>query len=202
MGGKQRVKLAVCDASSEKQVFDVVNGRVHPRGESRICLGFEEYRMSNPNTGVAMTFQDCYPSTWSAGACASNLVNADQSITVFGSDPITDGTCLFKKYSGYNNRDEIWIKACDAGHANANKAGKYWFSYDAATGLGYSEGSRAKDPENVKCLRINNKNRFYKQRSRIFGCQANDELQQFIWWMVDCTRGLIQDCAPVLSTSS
>ena len=177
--GKQRVKLAACDETSEKQQFDVVNGRVHPRGEHRICLGYEEYRMTNDATGVAMTFQDCYPSTWSSGSCGASLANEDKSITVMGSDSVTDGTCLFKKYSGYNNRDEIWIKSCDASNININKAGKYTFSYDAATGLISSEGSRDKDPENVKCLRINNKNRFYKQRMRIFGCQADDELQQF-----------------------
>jgi hypothetical protein len=177
--GKQRVKLAVCDDTSEKQQFQVINGRVHPMGENRLCLGYEEYRMTNEGTGVAMTFQDCYPSTWASGSCAGGLTNEDKSITVMGSESVTDGTCLFKKYSGYNNRDEIWIKPCDASNANAAKAGKYTFSYDAETGLISSEGSRVKDPDNVKCLRINNKNRFYKQRMRIFGCNADDELQQF-----------------------
>merc|ERR1719198_1775364 len=86
---------------------------------------------------------------------------------------------MFKKYSGYNNGDEIWIKTCDAANNNANKAGKYQFSYDKESGRISSEGSRMKDADNVMCVRITNPNMIYKQRVRIAPCNPNDGNQQF-----------------------
>ena len=41
--GKQRVLLANCDANDANQIFQVINGRLHVQGETRICLGFEEH---------------------------------------------------------------------------------------------------------------------------------------------------------------
>jgi hypothetical protein len=180
--GKQRVKIQTCDANDQLQQFEVINGRLHAKNQKRICLGPEEYKIaaaeaSNNKDGVALTFQDCYPSTWGDGACSQSLVGADQTIRPFALD---SDSCLFKKFTGYNNGDEIWLKSCaDSSHSNANKAGKFQWSYDAATGLITSEGSKIKDVGNVYCMKINNSNRFYKQRVKLAKCDANDPLQQF-----------------------
>merc|ERR1712062_449920 len=129
--------------------------------ETRICLGQEEHRIS-ATSGIALTVQDCYPTTFGD---AFSLVNAeDQSIRPFGDEA---GACLFKKYTGYNVNDEIWLNTCDASNANANKAGKYQWSYDAITGLIRSEGAMSKDPSNPLCLRLNSNLRFYKQRVKL-----------------------------------
>lgn len=113
---------------------------LHLTGETRICLGFEEHRV-NPTTGIAMTVQDCYPSIFGADAgCSSaspSLVGADQAIFLTG---LTD-KCLFKRYSGFNAQDEIWIDVCQAGSTNSNKAGKYQWGYNAETGLISSIGA-------------------------------------------------------------
>merc|ERR1712178_608400 len=74
--------------------------------------------------------------------------------------------CLFKKYFGYNNGDEIWIKACQATNPNPNKAGKYQFSYDPVSGRITSVGSVSKDPNNPMCVRI-------------APCNPNDKNQRF-----------------------
>ena len=87
--------------------------------------------------------------------------------------------CLFKRYSGYNNGDEIWIKPCDTGNANTAKAGKFQFTYDKMTGLIASEGSRLKDANKVFCLKLNSNTRFYKQRIKLEECDADEILQQF-----------------------
>ena len=87
--------------------------------------------------------------------------------------------CFFKKYSGYANRDEIWIKSCEATNVNPSKAGKYQFSYDIETGMITSEGSVQKDAENPMCVRITNPNMINKQRVRIAPCNPNDVNQQF-----------------------
>merc|ERR1711879_158611 len=153
----------------------VIDGRLHLVQEPRICLGHEEYNM-DASVGIAMTVQDCYPSAYGDGTCSSDLVqSADQSIR-----PFADQTnCLFKKYSGYNVDDEVWVKSCDAGNANANRAAKYWWSYDSGSGLITSEGSRRFDANNVLCLRINSNTRYYKQRVKLAVCDASDELQTF-----------------------
>ena len=174
--GKQRVKIYPCDGNNEKQKFVVINGRLHAKGETRICLGVEEHKIDE-NNGIALTFQDCYPTTWGDGTCSKNLVKSDKIISPFDSE----NTCLFKKYSGYNPQDEIWLKSSceDAKHHNINKAGKYWWSYNTTTGLIYSEGSRYKNSEQVYCMRINSITRFYKQRVKLALCDQKDILQQF-----------------------
>jgi hypothetical protein len=181
--GKQRVLLAACNAADDKQKFTVINGRLHVTGETRICLGFEEHRVA-ASTGIAMTVQDCYPSVFgaNAGCAASSLVGADQAIFPTG---LTD-KCLFKRYTGFNAQDEIWVDTCQAGHANANKAGKYQWSYDAVTGLISSVGALNYGTGIAYCMRLNNKNRFYKQRVKLARCDATDELQQ-----MDYTDGRI-----------
>jgi hypothetical protein len=173
--GKQRVKLATCDEADINQQFTMIDGRLHLTGEPRLCMGHEEYNVDS-NLGIALTSQDCYPTTFGDGACSQSLVGTDQAIRPFADQ---NNQCLFKKYSGYNVNDEIWVKSCDAGNANANKAGKYWFSFDESTGLITSEGSRNKDPENVMCMVINSNERFYKQRVRLAKCDSDDLLQQF-----------------------
>ena len=172
---KQRVKLAACDDNEIRQKFTVIDGRLHLQGEPRLCLGQEEYNI-DANIGIALTSQDCYPTTYGDGACSSTLVGADNAIRPFGDN---NNQCLFKKYTSYAVNDEIWVKSCDASNANINKAGKYHWSYDAATGLITSEGSRIKDPNNVLCMTINSNTRFYKQRVRLAVCNADDILQQF-----------------------
>merc|ERR1711879_673470 len=99
--GKQRVKLQACDVNNQMQQFEVINGRLHAKNQKRICLGHEEYKIAaaeanNNNDGLALTFQDCYPSTWGDGACSQSLVGADQTIRPFALD--TD-SCLFKKFT-------------------------------------------------------------------------------------------------------
>jgi len=171
---KQRVKLADCDSSETRQQFSVVNGRLHLKEETRICVGYEEYNLSDD--GVAMTTQDCYPTAFSNGPCSTGLVNGDsQSIKLFGDSNI----CLFKKYSGYNVGDEVWVKTCDAMNANANKAGKYRWMYNANSGLIVNQGSLASDASQFMCLKIVSTSRLYKQRVKIGICDGSDVLQQF-----------------------
>ena len=87
--------------------------------------------------------------------------------------------CFFKKYSSYNNGDEIWIKTCDANNANQNKAGKYWFRYDLTTGRIHLPGSILKAGSTEYCMRITNPDMKYKQRVRIAPCNPNDKNQRF-----------------------
>jgi len=180
--GKQRIKLANCDAEEIRQKFAVVDGRLHMFGEEKLCVGIEEHKLdvSSESIGIALTTMRCYSGSF--GTCdvgdldeSDYLVSSDSSIKPFG-----DSTnCLFKRYSGYNTGDEIWIQACDSENANSAKAGKYTFSYDKATGLIASEGSRLNDPENVFCLTINSNDRFYKQRVKLAECDSENELQTF-----------------------
>ena len=79
----------------------------------------------------------------------------------------------------YKIYDEIWLKSCDASNSNANKAGKYHFSYDSETGLITSEGSRAYDETNLLCLKLNSATRYYKQRVKLAKCDSSNILQQF-----------------------
>jgi hypothetical protein len=172
---KQRVVLADCDPTEPRQIFQVIEGRLHMAQETRICLGHEEYN-ADASTGIAMTVQDCYVSAWGDGVCSDALVkNDDSSIRPFG-DSIN---CLFKKYTGYNVNDEVWVRSCDAGNTNQNKAQKFWWSHDHVSGLITSEGSRNFDENNVLCLTLNSLDRFYKQRVKLAVCDADDELQQF-----------------------
>merc|ERR1712150_315304 len=97
-----------------------------------------------------------------------------------------DDLCFFKKYAGYSNGNEIWIKTCDAGNSNINKAGKYHFRYDEETGRITSVGSEIKDENSPFCLRITNPEMKYKQRVRIAPCNPNDNNQKF-----DVTDGRI-----------
>ena len=181
--GKQRVLLAACDAADANQQFTVINGRLHLIGETRICLGFEEHRL-NAVTGIAMTVQDCYPSVFgsNAGCLSANLVDSDQAIFPAG---LTD-KCLFKRYAGFAAHDEIWVDTCQVGSANVNKAGKYQWSYDSETGLISSVGALSFGEGIAYCMKINNKDRFYKQRVKLARCDASDELQQ-----MDYTNGRI-----------
>ena len=141
--------------------------------------------------GVALTVQDCYPTQFSDFPCFETLTSSvfgDQSIRVFGdwndvffpSNPLSNN-CFFKKYSGYNINDEIWVKSCDAMNQNPNKAGKYRFGYAKTSGMIYSQGSLVSDStgQNIMCLRINSNSRFFKQRVRIAPCDSNDALQKF-----------------------
>ena len=150
--GKQRIKLQNCDASEPAQQFVVISGRLHIAVNTRLCAGVEEFKFADNGEvkGVAITAQICYPTTWgeTAGCGDTGLVSSvDQSIRPFGMS--ADNICLFKRYSGYNVNDEIWLRQCDASHTNAKKAGKYWWSYEEDTGLIVSEGSRDNDPENL-----------------------------------------------------
>ena len=172
---KQRVILAVCDSSEPRQMFQVIEGRLHMAQETRICLGHEEYNVDATN-GIAMTVQDCYVSAWGDGVCSDALVkNDDLSIRPFG-DSVN---CLFKKYTGYNVNDEVWVKSCDAANTNINRAQKYWWSHDHVSGLITSEGSRNFDENNVLFLTVNSLERYYKQRVKLAVCDADDVLQQF-----------------------
>jgi len=162
----------------------VIAGRLHPESGTRICVGLEEHKLdASGNSGLALTAQDCYPTTFGRGACSPGeggndvLADSDGAIRLMG-DTEND-VCMFKKYSGYNRGDEIWLKTCDAGNGNPNKAGKYWFSYDLETGRIFSEGSRFNDADNVMCLRITNPDMIYKQRVRIAPCNPNDVNQRF-----------------------
>lgn len=143
--------------------------------ETRICVGYEEYNLASD--GVAMTTQDCYPTAFSNGPCSTGglLDGATQSIKLFGDSDI----CLFKKYSGYNIGDEVWVKTCDAMNANPNKSGKYRWGYDTNSGLIYSQGSLASDASQLMCLKIDSTTRFYKQRVKIGICDGSDVLQRF-----------------------
>ena len=135
---------------------------------------------ANGNGGIAMTTVDCFPHTFGFGACSSTgdlLADENLAIKPMGQDD--ENLCFFKKYSGYNNGDEIWIKACDATNANPTKAGKYQFTYDVTTKRITSEGSRLKDADNLFCLRITNPEMRYKQRVRIAPCNPNDQNQLF-----------------------
>merc|ERR1712066_705201 len=107
-----------------------------------------------------------------------------------------DNLCFFKKYSGYNNGDEIWIKSCDSTNANANKAGKFQFTYDPTTKRITSEGSRQKDADNLFCMRITNPNMKYKQRVRIAPCNPNDKNQKLILKTEEFTRMKTIEFAP------
>ena len=176
--GKQRLKLANCDENEIRQKFSVVDGRLQMAGEERLCVGVEEYRIDAVK-GEAMITTLCNSASF--GVCDHSelkLVNsADFSIAPFSDSE----NCFFKRYTGYNNNDEIWIKPCDAQNTNPAKAGKYHFSFDQESGLIASEGSRVNDPENVYCLKLNSNTRFGKQRIKITKCNANDELQQFVY---------------------
>ena len=151
-------------------------------GEDKLCVGVEEHKLEvgSESNGVALTTMRCYSGSF--GTCdvgdlveTDYLVSSDLSVKPFG-----DATnCLFKRYSGYNNGDEIWITTCDSENANSAKAGKFQFSYDEVSGLVTSEGSRLKDPESVFCLTINSNTRFYKQRVKLAECDSDNELQRF-----------------------
>jgi outer membrane protein assembly factor BamB len=130
-----------------------------------------------------MTTVDCYPHTFGFGGCNNPVEGgdmlADENNAIRPMGQPNDNLCFFKKYSGFNNGDEIWIKSCDASNNNVNKAGKYWFKYDEATGRITSIGSENKDANKPYCLRITNPNMKYKQRVRIAPCNPNDSNQIF-----------------------
>merc|ERR1711879_1047888 len=102
-------------------------------GNTKICVGVEEYKFASNGEakGVALTVQVCYPTSWgeTVGCGGIGLASTtDQSIRPFG---MADANvCLFKRYTGYNVNDEIWLRSCDASHSNPIKAGKYWWSFD------------------------------------------------------------------------
>jgi len=184
--GKQRIKIQTCDADDVKQKWMLIDGRIHPLTSEnhRICVGLEEHVLDdNGNTGIAMTTIDCYPHQFGFGGCNNPTdggdMLADESFAIRPMGQADDNLCFFKKYSGYNNGDEIWIKSCDASNSNANKAGKFQFSYDAETGRITSVGSVNKDPTEPKCIRITNPDMKFKQRVRIARCNPNDGNQAF-----------------------
>jgi len=131
---------------------------------------------------MAMTTVDCYPHMFGSGACAKSegedvIADADQAIRPMGQDD--ENLCFFKKYSAYNSGDEIWIKDCDAGNSNVNKAGKYWFRYQVEDGTIRLPGSVIKADAQEMCMRITNPDMVYKQRVRIAPCNPNDKNQRF-----------------------
>lgn len=182
--GKQRIKIQACDADDDNQKWILIAGRLHPEFGTRLCVGVEEHALdSNGDSGIAMTTVDCFPTTFGFGACnnpeegGNMLADSLNAIKPMGQDD--ENLCFFKKYSGYNNRDDIWIKACAADHSNVNKAGKWQFTYDDDTKRITSEGSRIKDADNLFCLRITNPEMKNKQRIRLAPCNPNDENQKF-----------------------
>ena len=127
--GKQRIRIQACDDDDINQKWNIIAGRLHPVGGERLCVGIQENLLDEAgNAGIAMTTIDCYPHIFGAGACAGSesedlIADADKAIRPMGQDD--ENLCFFKKYTSYNNGDEIWIKGCDAGNANYIKAGKY-----------------------------------------------------------------------------
>ena len=119
--------------------------------------------------------------TTSTTSCNPNfsttIIQADHSIRLL--DSSRKASCAFKKYSSYTNGDEIWFKTCEADNANANKAGKYQWSFDAATGQIKSKG--AKDTLNKNfCWNVANTGRNGKQRVKIKGCEEDSDNQRFV----------------------
>ena len=184
--GKQRIKIQACDSDDNKQKWILIAGRIHPEFavNHRTCVSVEEHVLNDAgNTGISITTSDCYPTTFGFGGCNNPVEGGDmisddiQAIRPMGQND--ENLCLFKKYSGYNNGDEIWIAACGADNANVNKAGKYQFTYDTETGRITSQGSLVKDANAPFCLRLTNPAMKYKQRIRIAPCNPNDTNQQF-----------------------
>ena len=168
---KQRVRINPCDSENVLQQFDYINGRIHSRMENRICAGFEDFVFAAAEN-AALTFQDCYPSTFGDG---ENFIGEDHTIKPFSWD---DNSCAFKKYSGYNVNDEIWLSDCaNLNSPNANKNGKFKWNFNKETGQVSSMG--AEDQGMSLCWRISSSNRAYKQRVRLANCNENDVLQQF-----------------------
>ena len=163
------------ESSFEKQQFSMISGRLHLKVNTKLCVGVEEYKFetNGENKGVALTVQACFPTTW--GGCSELVDSLDRTIRPFG---MSDSTvCLFKKYSGYNPNDEIWLKTCDASHSNSNKAAKYHYSFDSGSGMIKSEGSvTTGDP---LCFKLNSATRFYKQRVKLAKCDSDEVLQKF-----------------------
>ena len=69
---------------------------------------------------------------------SESFIYPDQTIRLF-SEKSTH--CAFKKYSGYNTGDEIWLKSCDIGNQNPIKSGKYKWGYNKTTNQIYSVGN-------------------------------------------------------------
>lgn len=181
--GKQRIKIQACDDDDINQKWNIIAGRLHPVDGERLCVGIQENLLDEAgNAGIAMTTIDCYPHMFGSGACAKSegqdlIADADKAIRPMGQDD--ENLCFFKKYFAYNNGDEIWIKDCDAGNTNVNKAGKYWFSYDLESGRISLPGSVIKADGIEMCMRITNPDMVYKQRVRIAPCNPNDKNQRF-----------------------
>lgn len=173
---KQRVKIRECDSTNELQQFDYNNGRIHSRANAKICAGFENHQWEAPTGKVALTFQDCYPTTWGFGNEGSvSLVNENMSITPFDWQ---DSTCVFKKYSGYKPNDQVWMANCaNLASANQFKSDKFRWSFDANSGLVKSIGAENQDMD--LCWAISDKNRNYKQRVKLMACDGNNEKQVF-----------------------
>ena len=118
------------------------------------------------------------PTTESSG-CVTNfsdqIVQPDFSIRLLNNQK--PDWCLFKKYSGYNVGDEVWWKSCDVDNANQNKAAKYKWSYDPATGLVSSKGAKDLFGTDL-CWRITSLTRFGKQRVLLANCNESDDRQQ------------------------
>lgn len=199
---KQRIRIQACDSNDIKQKWIMIAGRIHPEFalNHRTCVGVEteEHVLDNANfdeatTGIAITTSDCYPNMFGltntfGGGCSNLIVGGDmisddiQAVRPLGQND--ENLCFFKKYTGYNNNDEIWIAACGADNANVNKAGKYQFTYDVENGRITSQGSIVKDVNAPFCLRIQNSesrihNRRSESRIRLAPCNPNDPNQEF-----------------------
>ena len=50
-----------------------------------------------------------------------NVIASDQSLRPWGETE----KCLHKRFTGYNNDQDVWIWKCDVNNQNPAKAGKY-----------------------------------------------------------------------------
>jgi len=63
---KQRVRIGRCNPNDANQQFDVRDGRIYSRTNSRVCAGYEYYKLRDEgnDVGTPLVFTTCFPNAW------------------------------------------------------------------------------------------------------------------------------------------
>ena len=115
-----------------------------------------------------------------ASISPTSFVRNDSTIRLFGS--LSESHCVYKKYTGWIENQDLFYSDCDINSSNPSKRAKYKWEFDQESGQIFAVDILT----NPKfCWKLADLNRFTKQRVKISRCaiegSANYEKQQFVY---------------------
>ena len=105
------------------------------------------------------------------------VVRSDNTIRLFNDET----NCVFKKYNGYAEGDEMWYGACDASSNRQTRSLKFQWQYNAGTNQIKSIGASEIGLDLCWSVDLDN---LAAHRVRLQTCDASADNQKFIDWVL------------------